>query len=87
MNAVTNFGVVCGSEPCRCGEGFISLKVKEVEGFLTGTRHPRDGVTVSECEAQLHIHLKKGFKKGKSGQGLYIMQQGRRKACFLYRLY
>lgn len=59
MEPWTNFGVVCGSKPCRWGQGFISLKVKEVKGFLTGTRHPRDGVTVSESEAQLHKHLRK----------------------------
>lgn len=59
MEPLTNFGIVCGTKPRRWGEGFISLKVKEVKGFLTGTRHPRDGVTVSESEAQLHVYLRK----------------------------
>lgn len=59
MEPLTHFGIVCGSKPRCWREGFISLKVKEVKGFLTGTRHPRDGVAVSESEAQLHVHLKK----------------------------
>ena len=54
---ITNLGVVSRAKPCGCRERIICLQVKKVEGFLTGARHPRDGVAVSQCETQLHIYL------------------------------
>lgn len=81
----TNFGVVCGSKPRRWGEGFVSLKVKEVKCFLTGTGHPRDGVTVSESEAQLHIHLRKNRTAEQHLQ--YSRGVKKKKTLFLCRLH
>lgn len=37
--------------------GLICLIVEKVEGLLAGPRHPGDGVTVSQSEPQLHVHL------------------------------
>lgn len=51
-------GIVCRPKPCPCREWFTCLQVKEVEGFLAGTRYPRNGVAVSQCETQLHVYLK-----------------------------
>lgn len=52
-----NLGVVGGSKACSCRKRFFCLHVEEVEGFFAGTRHPRNGVTVTESETQLHIYL------------------------------
>lgn len=54
---ITNLGVVSRPKPCGCRERIICLQVKKVEGFLTGARHPRDGVAVSQGEAKLHVDL------------------------------
>lgn len=31
--------------------------VEEVERLFAGSRHPRDGVAVTQCEAKLHVDL------------------------------
>ncbi|TNN79363.1 hypothetical protein EYF80_010387 [Liparis tanakae] len=35
----------------------VSLMVEEIESLLAGTRHPRDGVAVTQGEAKLHVDL------------------------------
>lgn len=50
-----NLGILCGLEFYTVS--FISLMVEEVERFLAGARHPRDGVAVTQGEAKLHVDL------------------------------
>lgn len=54
----TNLGVVGRSEAGGGGQRLVPLQVEEVEGFLAGARHPRNGVAVSQGETQLHVHLR-----------------------------
>lgn len=57
MAPIANLGIVSRPEASPSRELLFCLQVEQVEGFLTGARHPRDGVTVSQGETQLHIHL------------------------------
>ena len=45
--------------------GLVCLIVEKVEGLLAGPRYPGDGVTVSQSEPQLHVHLAKIINKVK----------------------
>lgn len=55
---------VVGRPKARSGrKRLVCLQVKEVECFLAGAGDPRNGVTVSQGETQLHIHLRQNIKE------------------------